>query len=415
MPARGLLLTCIIVALCVVGATRPAVGEDVLRPPRGSGSGTAGTLADLGEKALERLPWDTTIVRANLSSERPVAVVACYLMRKDLLVVSQSGLVYCMSRRDLTPRWVSALKAPLAAVPAEGPTHYTFLVKACDASYWVQAWSKRSGAENAGFPARLPFAASSGITNNAAYVWIGSLGSPKNNLTLESVNLTNGRPGWGWRTRGVLWASPGVDASGNSLIIAGEDGTVTSLTTGGMTAQVNWRTNVKGAVTTTPALSPEHVIVGSHDGTLRCLDIASGEVTWLEGIDAPIRTPPWVLGKSDTITRPAGVEGAPDVEVEAFTGIAFARNRNGLYAFDLRMGTKLFHDQAERRPVCLTDKYVLTIDSTRTLVFRDRTDEHKAKARLGLQMFDLVPTNTVDGAIFGCTHDGGIVAAIPAP
>jgi hypothetical protein len=322
--------------------------------------------------------------------------------------------VYCLSRRDLNPRWVSALKSPLAAIPSEGPTHYTFLVKACDGSYWIHAWSKRSGSEGAGFPARLPFAASSGLANNGTYVWVGSLGSPRDNRTLDSVNLANGKPGWGFRTRGLLYASPVVDDTGTSLIIAGENGTVTSLATLGGGNTVNWRAEMKAAVNTTPALSPEHIVVGDHNGNVRCLDIASGETIWFEGIDAPIRTNPWVLGTQGTITRPSGIEGTPDLEIQAFTGVAFARNRDGLFAFDLRTGSRLFHSKTERRPICLHGKYLLTMDGTRTLVLRDGEDGHEVKGRLGLQMFDLVPTNAGDGAIFGCTHDGGIVAAIPA-
>ena len=153
MPARGLLLALSVIALCVLGAQHPAEGGDG-RPSCGPG---AMSLADLGEKALEKLPWDAKIVRANLSSDRPVAIAACYLMQQDLLVITREGLVYCMSRRDLTPRWVSSLKTKLHAFPAEGPTHYSFLTKAPDGAYWVQAFRKRSGAEETGFPARLPF------------------------------------------------------------------------------------------------------------------------------------------------------------------------------------------------------------------------------------------------------------------
>ncbi len=113
---------------------------------------------------------------------------------------------------------------------------------------------------------------------------------------------------------------------------------------------------------------------------MRCLDLASGEVLWIEGIDAPIRTSPWVLGKQGVINRPSGVEGAPDLEVEAFTGLAFARNRDGLFAFDLLDGHPALHSRRRSgaRSAC-TDKYVLTMDGTRTVILRDREDGHEVK------------------------------------
>ncbi|MHC5010981.1 MAG: hypothetical protein ACYTG6_08540, partial [Planctomycetota bacterium] len=142
MPTRGLLLAFMFVGLIVLGATPTRAGDDCLRPAQSVPEGPA-SLADLGEMALERLPGNYKIVRANLSAERPRTVAACYLMASDLLVVEETGLLYCMSRRDLTPRWVVSLKAPLHSMPAEGPSHYFCLVKAVDGAYWVHAFAKR--------------------------------------------------------------------------------------------------------------------------------------------------------------------------------------------------------------------------------------------------------------------------------
>jgi outer membrane protein assembly factor BamB len=345
-----------------------------------------------------------------------MAVAACYLMNDDLLVVEQTGLVYCMARRDLTPRWVSSLKAPLDQKPAEGPTHYVLLVQAADGAHWLHAWSKQTGAEAPGFPRRLPYAASAGVAATASYAFIASLGRPGDARTLDSVSLVDGNDGWGWRTSALLWASPQVDPSGGSLILAAEDGVITSVATGGARPDAaNWMRRMTAAVTATPAVSPDHVVVGSHDGIVRCLDLSSGEVLWLEGIDAPIKVAPWILGSMRGESRSSGIEGAPDIAVQTFQGAAFVRNRAGLFAFDVRTGTRLFEDPAATRPIALVGDYVLTIDRNRNVDLRDSKDGYKVKGRLKLGMFDLVPTNSSDGAVYGVTHDGAIVAAIPNP
>ncbi len=408
-----LLVGAVSVGLLVVSASAGA--GDCLRPSRPVPAQGA-TLADLGAAALERLPWDTQIVQANLSRDRPVAVSGCYLMDQDLLVIAQTGLVYPMARRDLTPRWVTALQSALAAVPGEGPAHYVFLVKAPDGAYWIEALSKRSGAKSDRFPVRLSFAASSGVDSDGSRVYVGSLGSPRNNRTVESVSLADGRRGWGWRTHGLLWATPVVSPDGQSLIIAGEDGTVTSLSTGVTEpSEPNWSVHLTGAIDATPAVTPAHVVVGSQDGILRCIDLGSGQVKWLQGLDDPIRTNPWVFGRKQKVKRSSGVEGAPEIEVEVYGGIAFAHNRRGLFAFDLEKGTPLFNDPAGLRPLCWSGRWVVTLDASRTATFWDSQDGYQAKGRLGLQMFDLIPTNPKDGGIFGVTHDGGVVAAVPAP
>lgn len=413
MPARGLLFGVAVVALGVLLTVSPALGEDQ-NAPRPARACPGGSLADIGEKKLEELPWDVTIVRANLSARRPMAVAACYLMEEDLLVVSQMGMVYCLSRRDLTPRWVSALKYAIAAIPGEGPDHYSFLVKAPNGQYWVHSFAKRTGLDPDGFPARLPFAASSGVDSCRRMVYVGSLGSPRNNKTVESINLADGSRGWGFRTRGLLWASPVVDPMGISVILAGEDGVVTSLVASAdKPVGPTWSVSLDGAVVATPCVTPNHVVVGTQDGILRCLELGNGQTLWLEGLDAPIRTSPWVLGRKERVLRPSGVEGTTDIELEAFTGVAFAHNRNGLFAFDVDSGKKLFHDPKARKPICWNGTHVATVDANRVMVIRDAAADFGETKKLSLAMFDILPTNTTDGTIFGITHDGGVVAAIP--
>lgn len=402
----------VVLGICLVSTV--ATAGDALKPERPAAAGQVGSLADLGERALERLPWDVEILRADLSARRPMAVAAAYLMEEDLLVISQTGLVYAMSRRDLTPRWVSSLKGPLAALPGEGPTEYVFLVKMPNGEYWVHAFSKRSGADGERFPVRLPFAATGGLDTDGRNVYLGSLGSPKYNRTVEVLSLADGKRGDGWSTPGLMWGAPQLSPDNSTLVLACENGAIMAMGAGPNAPRTPlWSTKIPGAVSVSPVVTPNVVVVGSQDGVLRGIDLATGEVLWLEGTNAPITKRPWVLGRSTTSRRPAGVEGAPDVEVQVYTGIAFAKNRAGLSAFDLQSGAALFRDPAGHKPILQYGRWVVTLNDRCTAVFRDVDANYEAVDKLGLSMFDLVPTNSKDGAFFGVTHDGSIVAAIP--
>lgn len=391
-----------------------AIGGDCLKPCPPGPIGEAGSLAELGERALERLPWDVHVIRANLSARRPTAVTACYLMQDDLLVVTQSGIVYCMARRDLTPRWSAMLKAPLDAIPGEGPTEYVFLVKDHQGRHFVHAFSKRTGADGDRFPARLSFAAMGGADADGGRVYVGSLGSPRHNRTLEAISLADGRRSWGYLTKGLLYAAPQLDPSNTSLILACENGHMLSIPVGATApASANWAFDLGAPISGTPAVSPSRVVVGAQDGTFRGLDLGTGKTMWMHGLDAPIRVSPWILGRKEKVRKSAGVEGAPDLEVDVFNGVAFAKNRKGLFAFDLQAGKALFTDKDGKKPVCQHGQWIVTQDARGQLLFHDAKNGYEVKGRLGLSMFDLLPTNGTDGAIYGCTHDGGLVAAIP--
>ena len=291
LPRRGLLvLTSALVAVVLAGGS-PAVGgdNDVLRPARPL-EGTA-TLAEHGERQLERLPWDTHIIRANLSAAQPRAIAGCYVEGRELLVLTESGLVSCLTRSDLQPRWVSSLRAPLSALPSEGSTHYVFQVKDYEGSYWIHSLAKRTGIETAGFPVRLPFAASSGIAANGSSVWMGSLGSAGDVKTLASISLITGRRGWGFGTSGMIFASPVLDPKGDTLVVATDDGAAMAFAAEAEAPDGTlWSTNELGKVYAAPAVTPDHVVIGSSDGLLRCLNVHSGEANWLQGLDAPIKT-----------------------------------------------------------------------------------------------------------------------------
>jgi outer membrane protein assembly factor BamB len=389
-----------------------AHAEDALRPARRIEGAT--TLARVGEQALERLPWEQMLVRTHVNAGRPTAVAAAYLMSEDLLIVEENGRITCLSRRDLQPKWKWTLSGSLHRPPAEGRDHYVFMTRGVTGSFAVHALSRRTGVDTSGFPVRLPYGVLGGVGANSAMVWISALGSVHDNKTLTSLSLATGRPGWGWYTSGHLNADPVVDPSGKLVIVAADDGKVQAFEAGTQVPlEPVWTVGGLSAITATPAVTPDHLIVCGHDGLVRCMDVRSGDVLWMQSMGDSIKTDPWVLGATVTEERASGVEGAPPVKVDVFKGVAFARNTTGLSAYDLADGKLLFHDTNGGKPLARNGKWLLTIDRNRMACLRDANDGYKAKARLNLNMFDLMPTNESGGAIYGVTADGYVVASVP--
>lgn len=405
----------VVTAAILGGATAAAFAEgDALKPARPSPRNT--TLAQFGELQLERLPGEWIITRTPLSAAGPVAVTNTYVMSNDLLVVDATGRVTCLNRRDLSPRWMWTLSGALEGKrpPSEGSGHYAFLTRSPSGQYVVDALSKRSGLPAPGFPVRLPYGVSAGVAVNTSMVFIGSLGSPRDNKTLTSLELATGSPGWGWYTTGMILGDPRLDPRGSTLVVCGDDGVVTALPgTGTRPENPAWVSRSSGAVTAAPAVTPEHVVVGSHDGLVRCLDLRSGEVIWMRSVGEAVKASPVVLGSMRTEERSTGVEGAPPLKVDVYAGQVFVRNAGGTHCLDLRSGEVLFTDPAGGRALCRSGKWLLTADKDRRVTLRDTTDGYKAKGTLDLGMFDLLPTNEQDGAVYGVTADGYLVLAMP--
>lgn len=375
-------------------------------------------LSRLGELELERLPWLTNVVTSHLGAGRPVAITNAYVKSVDLLFVDATGRVTVLAKRDLQPRWMWTLEGVVhrARPPAEGSGHYVFLTRGTAGQAIVEALSRRTGNPPSGYPVYLPFAPSGGVAAGTSMVWIASMGSPRDNKTLTTLELATGSPGWGWYTSSLVMGDPVLDPAGTTVVVASEDGVVLALPAGSTAPEEPiWSRAQLGTISTTPAVTTEHVVVASHDGLVRCLDLRTGEVLWMKSIGQAIRSNPWVLGGLVVEERPTGVEGAPPIKVEVYKGLVFARNVTGLHCFDLQTGEPRFSDPkgSRSRPLCRHGKWILTVDEERNVTLRDATDGYQVKATLQLGMFDLLPMNTYDGALYGVTADGAVVAAIP--
>ncbi|MCA9315401.1 MAG: hypothetical protein H6806_07420 [Planctomycetes bacterium] len=389
-----------------------AAGDGLLKPPQPCGGTRRG---DIGEMQMERLPWNVHVLRADLSRDRPVAIAGFYVFDRHLIVVAQSGMVWCLDRFNLEPRWANMLSAPLFQPPAEGATHFTFLCKDYRGQYWLHAISKRSGEEGPDFPRRLGFAASSGVAANASMAFMGSLGAAHHNKTFESVNLVDGRGGWGYLAPGMVFAAPQMDAAGKNVVFTTDNGHVISLPAGALPPRgPNWDKTTGNNMKYGPGLSPEQVVVASRDGVVTCLDLDNGDMQWIGSVGDEPTAAPWIMGGVTTVETDTGIEGADPIRTTKYVGMAIVRNVRGLHAFDLASGEGIFKDLNAVRPLARAGDWLLTLDAQNNVTFRNAKKGYAAaEERLELGMFDLIPTNRVDGALYAATSDGSIVAAIP--
>ncbi len=402
----------VLAALCGGLAARPSAagGPGDWCPPA-----QANSMVAQAERLLEGLPWHPDVIRANLGARGPVALTAIYLMQEDLIAVDATGKLFCLSRRDLTPRWVSTLKHPLAAPPAESPLHYVFLEKDTMGASWTQAFSRRSGAEADRSPIRLPFSASSGISATATSAFVGSYGSPIDNKTMESVDLLKGSIGWGFRAAGRITGTPTVDVQGETLIVVSEDKTVTALraeSASAHSAVVLWEARTLGANMVSPTLTKDLAFVGSDDNFIRCYDLHSGVVRWMKGVDAPVRKAPWLLGSQVSREVETAGPGSPKAVVESFEGMVFVKNTLGLHAFDADTGAEVFKDANAARPLVKVGDWVVTVDSAKNAQFRKGKDP-KVVQTLHMGTFEFLPTNQRDGVVVAGFADGTILLALP--
>lgn len=416
--ARTLALS---VAVCALAVGLPACRGARARsygppaPSYASGSGNGAASATGGERMLEGLPWHPDVMRVDVGAAGPVALTGLYLMDEDLLALDTTGRLVCFGRRDLGAKWVATLKYPAAYPPAESPTHYVFVERDNAGAFWVQAFSRRTGALSDHDVIRLPFSASSGPAAASNTVYVGSLGSPRDNKTFETVNLSDGSIGWGWRTAARVLATPMMSHAGEAVIVVSEDNSVRALPANPSTstpAGPLWEMQTFAPNRAAPALTKDLMFLGSDDKLLRCMDVHSGSVLWMKGCDAPLRKSPWTLGGQVSKSVTAGGENGPKTTVESFEGFVFVKNELGLHAFDAISGEEVFKDPTAERPVVKVGEWVVTLGESRNGQLRKGKGLPIVQT-VGLGSFDFVPTNSKDGVLYVGYGDGTILAASP--
>ncbi|HSA55155.1 MAG TPA: PQQ-binding-like beta-propeller repeat protein, partial [Gemmatimonadaceae bacterium] len=140
---------------------------------------------------------------------------------------------------------------------------------------------------------------------------------------------------WRVQTDGPVRGSPTV--SGSTVYVGSSDGTVYAIDVA--SGDVKWRRGVGSPVSSTPAVANGFVYVGGLDGVMHALRATDGSPAWTVRSGAPVRLQ-WGLESGETWTSSPAVAG--DV-------VAFGARDGHVYAVDARSGrTRWRYDTGTR-------------------------------------------------------------------
>ena len=155
-------------------------------------------------------------------------------------------------------------------MPGGGPQHLSYLPLAPQGPL-RERWNTRLEGALAGPPA---------VAGERIYA------SCENGL-LYSLDLESGKPVWRFDAGSELTSMPAVSEAG--VFLGTPDGRVLCVGPGG---DLNWESEVGGAVVSTPIPAGDRVYFGSSDRFVYCVDAASGSEIWSFQAEGPVEVSP---------------------------------------------------------------------------------------------------------------------------
>jgi outer membrane protein assembly factor BamB len=221
-----------------------------------------------------------------------VTLTSCHIIVEDV-----KGRLFALDRKSLMPAWhYYGLTRPMDFPLYEAAGSYLMVTD--NMLYQV---SKATGTELAVH--HLTFTPSSAPAGNDATAYIGSWASPAGNKTIYSVNLADGRVGWGYRTDGHITSRPLVHGAPRQLVyFASHDMTVTAVEAAGAfeaAPPAAWMSQTFGCNSADLALAPagsekeqDLLLVASEEGALYAYGSGTGTKQWEYVSGRPLKTTP---------------------------------------------------------------------------------------------------------------------------
>jgi len=332
------------------------------------------------ELAVLPLSEENITLVADLGSDRRIKVHSVTLTSLHLIVEDVDGKLFALDRKSMRPAWhYYGLDRTMDFALSEGAGSY--LIVTANKLYQI---AKVTGAEMGVH--HLPFTPSSGPSGNDSTAYIGSYASAGGNKTLYSVNLADGRVGWGYRTGGHITGQPLVGGAPRQLVyFASHDMRVYALETASAfedAPSAAWMNQTHGRNSADITLSGKLLLVPSEEGCLYAYDRATGTKAWEFISGRPLK-----------------------MAADGTKNAVYFQNEYGFHCLD-RMGgekwrnqlgpTKLLLERGGQTWLKVDDDAVAIVDSANGEVDFLNDD------------FDgwFLPTNDMDGTFYAVSPDG---------
>jgi outer membrane protein assembly factor BamB len=306
----------LVFVVALVGSTMACKGskskhDEQGRTPAGAEASASTEVGrDAVERALMGLGIEGRPLRIDLNQDRKGAAIrfAQAHLTADMLILETNDpkpRIYGFTRAGLNSRWASDLLEP-TAFPISANADVAVLVSQHYA-HAIETFTGRGalqfmggGLEGVRMPPReLPFTPTGGAAVGNDTFYIPSLGSPRNNKTIESFSLITGQLGWGYRTSAEILTTPvvGGPTTDPKLYVVTRTGHVMCLDAtnyGFPPASSRWEQLLEAGVeydlhvTEDSASEAGSVFLADREGVVYCLNRITGGRRWTH---ATARTP----------------------------------------------------------------------------------------------------------------------------
>lgn len=195
----------------------------------------------------------------------------------------------------------------------------------------------------------------------------------------------NGNIVWTFNTGNSIWSSPAI--SKNKIFIGSDDCFLYNVDING---NLYWKTKLAGKIRATPCLmqSTNSIFIGTHKGTINCLDLSDGSIKWKHDIGMPILS-------SAAISKDYVFFGCSDKSIYALNIV------DGSIKWKYETGNKIWSS-----PLIMDDERILLIGSLDSHIYG--LDNETGKLNWKFPTMDVIESSpcAVNNMLFINSRDG---------
>lgn len=318
MTKRLVLVVALVASTTACKGSKSKHDEQMRTPGGAEASASAEVGRDAVERALMGLGIEGRPLRIDLNQDRKGAVIryAQALLTDEMILLETNEArprLYGYTRAGLDPKWRYDLREPTtfpvaanADVAVLVSQHYVHVVEARTGRGAFRFMG--GGLEGVTMPPReLPFTPTGGAAVGNDTFYIPSLGSPRNNKTIESFSLITGQLGWGYRTSAEILTTPvvGGPTTDPKIYLVTRTGHVMCMDAtnyGFPPSSTRWEQLLEAGVqhdlcvTEDSASEAGSVFLVDREGVVYCLNRITGGRRWTHATARTARGGPKVFG-----------------------------------------------------------------------------------------------------------------------